>query len=113
MGVRFECPNGHKLHVKAHLAGERGICPHCDSRFIVPAASDQPKLVATPAPEEKEAEEPLVDSIEVSLPIDTSITLPKSHRNSRRSRRERARRLTLILTAVIFALAIALIVILR
>jgi hypothetical protein len=36
MGVRFECPAGHKLHVKAHLAGQRGICPECGLRFIVP-----------------------------------------------------------------------------
>lgn len=36
MGVRFECPAGHKLHVKAHLAGQRGICPECGVRFIVP-----------------------------------------------------------------------------
>jgi hypothetical protein len=36
MGVRFECPQGHKLHVKAHLAGQRGICPECGLRFIVP-----------------------------------------------------------------------------
>jgi hypothetical protein len=39
MGVRFECPQGHKLHVKAHLAGQRGICPECGMRFIVPAFS--------------------------------------------------------------------------
>ena len=36
MGVRFECPNGHKLHVKAELAGRRGICPECQVRFVVP-----------------------------------------------------------------------------
>ena len=39
MGVRFECPQGHKLHVKAHLAGQRGICPECGVRFIVPSFS--------------------------------------------------------------------------
>lgn len=39
MGVRFECPAGHKLHVKAHLAGQRGICPECGARFIVPTFS--------------------------------------------------------------------------
>lgn len=39
MGVRFECPQGHKLHVKAHLAGQRGICPECGLRFIVPSFS--------------------------------------------------------------------------
>ena len=39
MGIRFLCPNGHKLNVKAHLAGMRGICPHCAVRFLVPAKS--------------------------------------------------------------------------
>jgi hypothetical protein len=38
MGIHFTCPNGHRLHVKSFLAGKRGICPHCDSRFDIPAA---------------------------------------------------------------------------
>jgi hypothetical protein len=41
MGVRFECPNGHKLHVKAELAGKRGICPECGVKFIVPSFSGE------------------------------------------------------------------------
>lgn len=41
MGVRFECPAGHKLHVKAELAGKRGICPECGVKFIVPSFSGQ------------------------------------------------------------------------
>jgi len=39
MGIRFLCPNGHKLNVKAFLAGKRGICPKCDAKFLVPAES--------------------------------------------------------------------------
>ncbi len=39
MGIRFECPNGHRLNVKGFLAGKRGICPDCDARFIVPDVS--------------------------------------------------------------------------
>lgn len=39
MGIRFLCPNGHKLNVKAFLAGKRGICPQCDAKFLVPATS--------------------------------------------------------------------------
>jgi hypothetical protein len=45
MGIRFACPNGHKLNVKEHLAGKRGICPSCGAKFLIPAASngnDQP-----------------------------------------------------------------------
>lgn len=39
MGIRFECPNGHRLNVKAFLAGKRGFCPDCDAKFIVPEVS--------------------------------------------------------------------------
>ncbi|MGI9427078.1 MAG: hypothetical protein ACR2NM_00355, partial [Bythopirellula sp.] len=39
MGIRFLCPNGHKLNVKAFLAGKRGICPQCDAKFLVPKQS--------------------------------------------------------------------------
>lgn len=41
MGIRFLCPNGHKLNVKAYLAGERGICPQCDAKFMVPRESGE------------------------------------------------------------------------
>ncbi|MCA9214905.1 MAG: DUF4339 domain-containing protein, partial [Planctomycetales bacterium] len=41
MGIRFSCPNGHKLNVKSFLAGKRGICPHCQARFEIPAASTE------------------------------------------------------------------------
>jgi hypothetical protein len=41
MGVRFECPAGHKLHVKAELAGKRGICPECGAKFIVQSFSGE------------------------------------------------------------------------
>ncbi len=36
MGIRFACPNGHKLNVKEHLAGKRGICPSCGAKFLIP-----------------------------------------------------------------------------
>lgn len=39
MGVRFQCPSGHKLHVKAELAGRRGVCPECGAKFVVPSFS--------------------------------------------------------------------------
>jgi hypothetical protein len=53
MGVRFQCPNGHKLHVKAELAGKRGICPECGARFVVPSFSGgrvPEDVSATPPP---------------------------------------------------------------
>src|SRR5688572_6042780 len=39
MGIRFSCPNGHKLHVKEFLAGKRGVCPSCGAKFVIPLAS--------------------------------------------------------------------------
>ncbi|MEX0586237.1 MAG: DUF4339 domain-containing protein [Pirellulales bacterium] len=39
MGIKFKCPQGHKIHVKAFLAGKRAICPHCGEKVIVPLAS--------------------------------------------------------------------------
>lgn len=36
MGIRFFCPNGHKLNVKEHLAGKAGFCPECGVRLVIP-----------------------------------------------------------------------------
>ncbi|HEX2476661.1 MAG TPA: hypothetical protein VHK01_18050 [Lacipirellulaceae bacterium] len=40
MGIRFSCPNGHKLNVKENLAGKRGICPACGAKFVIPSAGE-------------------------------------------------------------------------
>jgi len=42
MGIRFYCPKGHKLNVKEHLAGKRGICPHCGMTLMIPQKSTRP-----------------------------------------------------------------------
>ncbi|MDA1051340.1 MAG: DUF4339 domain-containing protein [Planctomycetota bacterium] len=43
MGIRFYCPDcGRRLNIKAFLAGKRGICPHCDSRVLIPLESQLP-----------------------------------------------------------------------
>ena len=39
MGIRFYCPNGHKLNVKSELAGKVGICPKCQARMTIPTES--------------------------------------------------------------------------
>jgi hypothetical protein len=49
MGIRFSCPNGHKLNVKAFLAGKRGVCPQCGAKFIIPAPAETVPA-ATPQP---------------------------------------------------------------
>ena len=41
MGIHIRCPNGHELNVKSHLAGKRGVCPHCGARFQIPGHSHQ------------------------------------------------------------------------
>ena len=40
MGIRFHCPNGHRLNVKTFLAGKMGICPECGARVRIPEAQD-------------------------------------------------------------------------
>jgi GYF domain 2 len=44
MGIKFHCPNGHKLNVKAFLAGKKGVCPKCGTKVRIPTASE-PGLV--------------------------------------------------------------------
>jgi len=39
MGIRFFCPNGHKLNVKEFQAGRKGICPYCGAKFQIPLTS--------------------------------------------------------------------------
>lgn len=41
MGIRFFCPNGHKLHVKSFLAGKKGICPECGARMRIPTPATE------------------------------------------------------------------------
>jgi hypothetical protein len=51
MGIRFRCPNGHKLNVKSFLAGKRGVCPDCGQTFrIPPEGTDDSSVVAMPLP---------------------------------------------------------------
>lgn len=65
MGIRFTCPNGDKLNVKSHLAGQRCVCPECGVRLLVPRKSTResarPKTTQdssqplSPQPEESES----------------------------------------------------------
>jgi len=40
MGIRFSCSNGHKLNVKAELAGRKGRCPECGVSVQIPHESN-------------------------------------------------------------------------
>jgi hypothetical protein len=48
MGIRFYCPNGHKLNVKAFQAGRRGICPYCGVSMLIPTESTRPDTSQSP-----------------------------------------------------------------
>ena len=39
MGIKFLCPNGHKLNVKSFLSGKKAICPKCGVKVLVPNES--------------------------------------------------------------------------
>lgn len=39
MGIVAHCPHGHRVKVKDFLAGKKGICPTCGSRFRIPLAN--------------------------------------------------------------------------
>jgi hypothetical protein len=36
MGIVAFCPQGHRVKVKDHLAGRKGICPECGTSFRIP-----------------------------------------------------------------------------
>lgn len=63
MGIRFFCPNGHKLNVKSFLAGKRGYCPKCQTKLTVPMQS-------APALAKAEAEEAELDITNPALPAE-------------------------------------------
>ncbi|MBU4272400.1 MAG: DUF4339 domain-containing protein [Planctomycetes bacterium] len=44
MGIRFYCPNGHKLNVKDFQAGRNGICPFCGAKMQIPLESTRPSF---------------------------------------------------------------------
>jgi hypothetical protein len=41
MGIVAYCPSGHRMKVKDELAGRKGICPQCGSRFRIPYESQE------------------------------------------------------------------------
>lgn len=54
MGIIAFCPQGHRVKVKDHLAGRKGICPECGARFRIPLESaDAPP--SSPVPPEAAA----------------------------------------------------------
>src|SRR6185295_11767679 len=48
MGIKFYCPNGHKLNVKSFLAGKRAICPKCGVKVVVPGEATDSESALEP-----------------------------------------------------------------
>ncbi|MBN1394371.1 MAG: DUF4339 domain-containing protein [Pirellulales bacterium] len=57
MGIRFYCPNGHKLNVKSFQAGRNGICPYCGAKMQIPLESTRPSSRRKKSPAEEEETE--------------------------------------------------------
>ena len=72
MGIRFRCPNGHKLHVKSFQAGKRGRCPQCGVKLLIPLESD-PALVQEPKPSQASNADEAEVASELSLPTDAPL----------------------------------------
>src|SRR5262245_28284933 len=58
MGIKFHCPQGHKLNVKAFLAGKRGVCPKCGTKVRIPLVSE-PELADSEVEETDATESPV------------------------------------------------------
>lgn len=71
MGIRFSCPNGHKLHVKEFLAGKRGVCPSCGAKFVIPSPTES-QSATTPAVPSADVPDPTqrTSSPSVVIPVD-------------------------------------------
>lgn len=70
MGIVSFCPQGHRVKVKDHLAGKKGVCPTCGARFRIPLAS-----VATPT--HAAAATTLPEATIVSLDATIAARLPR------------------------------------
>ncbi len=65
MGIRFYCPNGHKLNVKDFQAGRRGVCPFCGAKMRIPLESTRPSSRRRKSPDgEPAASDTPVDEIQ-------------------------------------------------
>jgi hypothetical protein len=76
MGIVAFCPHGHRVKVKDHLAGRKGICPECGTAFRIPRepqAAPPPAPAAAASPESALAASPAVSS--GGLPVARVISL--------------------------------------
>jgi hypothetical protein len=80
MGIRFYCPQGHKLNVKEFQAGRRGICPFCGEKILIPTQSTRPS-----SQEERQARRSGVQAMAAAMAVAATETqavaevLPPQH----------------------------------
>ncbi len=124
MGIRLKCPNGHQLHVKAFLAGKRGICPECNAKFTIPTTGSDPPGPPHEAPADDSELAVAVELAEPGLapqsdglssmsdlvqqPIATGLG---QHALLRRRRRDRAQLITTVLGGLVILLLIAVVLV--
>lgn len=64
--IIFLCPNGHRLHGSASLAGRPGQCPHCGIKFLVPSPDDEDEGPFVQEQHQDEALDAIVIQIDTS-----------------------------------------------
>lgn len=83
MGIRFYCPNGHKLNVKEFQAGLRGVCPYCGEKIQIPAESTRPpskkrKKTTAATPETSATAETPASVAAKSIPVAQPTQMPNA-----------------------------------
>ena len=77
MGIVCQCPNGHRVKVKDHQAGKRGLCPACGAKFSIPASGGR-----EPTGSRETVRPPAEPSLPLArfVPLDPSVvaTLPRA-----------------------------------
>jgi hypothetical protein len=69
MGIRFYCPNGHKLNVKDFQAGQTGICPACGAKMPIPLHSTRPSSRFEKSPPSAGGSDPSIAPAEAAAPL--------------------------------------------
>jgi hypothetical protein len=78
MGIRFYCPNGHKLNVKDFQAGQKGICPFCGVKMQIPLESTRPSSKSNPSEGDEDTEGLVVEPVEKKTPPAPPPVKPKA-----------------------------------
>lgn len=78
MGIRFYCPNGHKVNVKEHQAGQRGLCPTCGVKIQIPWQSTRPSSKEEDAQPQGGATQAPPSPPEPAAPVAVAPALPQT-----------------------------------